>query len=368
MNANLDLKSSVLLRVSPCLLFLHVLQSRGKSHWYSNFSSIPKGFFELLVLRGQWNRFLVISCIIELWFFIGPFMPSPSAWHSFPFSSRALAINWSVLDVRCFLVNLLPDHMYPSGSFLINRVNCVKTCARLTQISWSINIPIVNDAAFLQNIQVCMGSSRRRQRTSVEQGMILLSASKVWLCGSTWWRYMKLPDMDQKSLIASPASGNQSWGGGRDPSDSPRKYLRLSLLELVIRIKVGVLSSWSPPINLIRPSAIGKNKLSYSLGNIISFALSLFDQISDAPIVSNSSRSAISTSPFQSPPAYRAYPRNNPGKTFFPNWWDSWLVLRIYRVILNQWTKWNNRSFNGCPKRLSWGIFPSDKRSWTFRR
>ena len=35
----------------------------------------------------------------------------------------------------------------------------------------------------------------------------------------------------------------------------------------------------------------------------------------------NSSRSSTSTSPFQIPPAYRAYPRNNPGKTFFPSWW-----------------------------------------------
>ena len=34
---------------------------------------------------------------------------------------------------------------------------------------------------------------------------------------------MKRPDMDQKSFIASPASGNESGGGGRDPSDSPRK-------------------------------------------------------------------------------------------------------------------------------------------------
>ena len=31
--------------------------------------------------------------------------------------------------------------------------------------------------------------------------------------------------------------------------------------------------------------------------------------------------SATSMSPFQIPPAYKAYPRNNPGKTFFPNWW-----------------------------------------------
>ena len=25
--------------------------------------------------------------------------------------------------------------------------------------------------------------------------------------------------------------------------------------------------------------------------------------------------------PSKFPPAYKAYPRNNPGKTFFPNWW-----------------------------------------------
>ena len=70
-----------------------------------------------------------------------------------------------------------------------------------------------------------------------------------------------------------------------------------------------------------------------SLGNITSFALSLFEWISDASIVSNSSRSAISTSPFQILPAYRAYPRNNPGKTFFPNWWIldwSFAVLEWY--------------------------------------
>ena len=37
----------------------------------------------------------------------------------------------------------------------------------------------------------------------------------------------------------------------------------------------------------------------------------------DASIVSNSSRSATSTSPFQIHPAYNAFPRNNPGKTYF---------------------------------------------------
>ena len=67
---------------------------------------------------------------------------------------------------------------------------------------------------------------------------------KSWTPSSTWWRYMKFPDMDQKSFIASPASGNESWGGGRHPSDSPRKSLWLSPRIGCSRIKVGVLSSW----------------------------------------------------------------------------------------------------------------------------
>ena len=77
---------------------------------------------------------------------------------------------------------------------------------------------------------------------------------------STWWLYMKFLDMDQKSFIASPASGSESRGGwGRDPSDSPRKSFDL-LLELgdPVPSKVGVLSSWSPPESLIRPCAAGK--------------------------------------------------------------------------------------------------------------
>ena len=76
--------------------------------------------------------------------------------------------------------------------------------------------------------------------------------------GSKWWRFLKLPDMDQKSFIASPASGSESCGCGRDPSDSPRKSRWLSRGIGRCRIKVDVLRSWSPPWGLIRPSATGK--------------------------------------------------------------------------------------------------------------
>ena len=41
--------------------------------------------------------------------------------------------------------------------FLICKLG--ETCPRITQISWSIDIPTVIDAAFMHNIQVCMCSS-----------------------------------------------------------------------------------------------------------------------------------------------------------------------------------------------------------------
>ena len=87
------------------------------------------------------------------------------------------------------------------------------------------------------------------------------------------------------------------------------------------QIKEDVLRTWCPPESFTVPSAIGNMKFSPFMGVNTSFALSLFAWIPDASISSNSLMSATMMSPFQIPPAYRAYPRNNPGKTFFPNWW-----------------------------------------------
>ena len=142
--------------------------------------------------------------------------------------------------------------------------------------TWPIDVPIIIDAFLLFDIQICTSSS----------GYVnVLQWNREWFFSrrvkfdcSTWWRYMKFPDMDLKSLLASPASGNELWGSGRDPSDSPRKSRWLSPRIGRCRIKVDVLRSWSPPPRgLIRPSAIGKINSLFSLGNITSFALSLFE-------------------------------------------------------------------------------------------
>ena len=68
------------------------------------------------------------------------------------------------------------------------------------------------------------------------------------------------------------------------------------------------------------------------------------------------------------PPTYNAYPRNIPGKTFLPNWWSlAWSLADIgqYSIIA---PKGIIGPVNGSPTRLSQGVVPSARRSWTYRR
>ena len=101
-------------------------------------------------------------------------------------------------------------------------------------------------------------------------------------------------------------TGNQKWvlRLWKRPIWFPKKVNKKLFFPWIgrCRIKVDVLNFWSPPRLLIRPSTIGKIN-SLCLRNILSFTLNLFEKISDDSIVSNSSRSSISTSPFQIPPA-----------------------------------------------------------------
>ena len=79
--------------------------------------------------------------------------------------------------------------------------------------------------------------------------MILFLAYRSLTLGSTWWRFLKSPEMDQKSSRASAASGNESrkCSGSGDPSDSQWKSWWFSPRIEWSRTKVDVLSTWSPP-------------------------------------------------------------------------------------------------------------------------
>ena len=80
-----------------------------------------------------------------------------------------------------------------------------------------------------------------------------------------------------------------------------------------------VLRRCSPPNALTVPSVTGNMKSPFLCGVNTFFALSLLAWISDASISSKSSMSATKMSLFQILPAFNAYPRNFPGKTFEPN-------------------------------------------------
>ena len=67
-----------------------------------------------------------------------------------------------------------------------------------------------------------------------------------------------------------------------------------------------------------------------------------WNKFSDASNFSNSSISTTRLSPFQIPPAIKAYPGKIPGNTFFPNWWIPALSLGIWEIF-HQCTKWNNQ-------------------------
>ena len=186
----------------------------------------------------------------------------------------------------------------------------MKPVQQKRQISWTIDIPIIIDALLLLDIQISMSCSgdvnvfqwnRKKffsRRVKFDCGFNVMAMAVYGVC----WHGPKI-------IHRFTGIRKESWGGWPSPRIGRS------------RIKVGVLSSWSLPESVIRPSANGKINSPFSLGNITSFALSLCVKISDASIVCNSSMSATNTSPFQIHLAYKAYPRNKRGKTFFPNWW-----------------------------------------------
>ena len=99
------------------------------------------------------------------------------------------------------------------------------------------------------------------------------------------------------------------------------------LIRVDPEFKVDFRKTWSPPINLTVPSAIGKRKISPFFGVIISFALSLRAWISDASQFSSSSMSATKISPFQSLPQ----------TVHIQTKLESWLVFRRNRMMFNHW-------------------------------
>ena len=258
----------------------------------------------------------------------------------------------SGLEVVCFFVSLLPDHVYPSGVFFIQYREPSKACPRIWQFSISINFPTVIDVFLQHYIQVCVRSS---------------GDVNVFQWNGTWFfsRHVQFDSrFNVMTVSVVPWNGPeivscftiiQRWVlkrcWGEDPSDSPRICPCSSPRSGLSRIKVDVLRTSSPPNNLTVPSAIGKIICSTVCGRGVntSFSLGLQAWIPDASIFSNSSMSLQpNMSPFQVPSAYNTQPKNKPGKTFLPNWCSRDRSLARNRVIFDHCTK-RNGPLNGSP-------------------
>ena len=179
---NFDLKPLVFTTGLPMLTLLACVARQSGSHWCVQFlASVLNGFFEFLCPQGQWNKFLVIfrdnGVLVLHWTgscfsFILAFLPN---------FTQSSGHEWSGLDVNCFLVSLHPDHIFPSGGFSSNRVNRVKPEQESDKCLDPSMFQRSSMRRLLFNIQIRSCSFWIRQWISVEKGMILLSASKVWL-------------------------------------------------------------------------------------------------------------------------------------------------------------------------------------------
>ena len=189
--------------------------------------------------------------------------------------------------------------------------------------------------------------------------MILLSASKVRLWvqrdGGMW---SFLTCMDQKSCVASPASGSKSWDDERDPSDSPRKSLCSSPRIGWSRIQKNVLSSPISPNEFYSSICNWKNTFSLFFGKYHLFRNWVF--LSRFPM-RPSSPTPQGLQPVRHPSKFlacNAYPRNNPSKTFFPNWWILDWSFAVVRWYSTNEPNVKNRSFKQLLKTSFIGRFP----------
>ena len=174
--------------------------------------------------------------------------------------------------------------------------------------------------------------------------------------GSTWRQWIRLPEMDQKSFLASPSYHDESRSGvEEDPSDSPWRLLCSSPRSGRSRIKVDVLRTWSPPESFTFPSATGRMIFHHIA------ALTLpshwvfqqgFQMRPSAPIP-QCMRPRCLLSRFS---PRNAYPRNIPGKTFGPNWCRQ--VFSRNRVIFDHRSKRNDWAIKWCSEPPFIGCLP----------
>ena len=299
------------------LVFLACLARHGWSHWSFQFlSSILNGFFELTPCpQGQWNKFLVIFWHYRVLVFHLTIPASPSAWHFFPILSRVLAIN-NLAWMLAAVLSVSPDHIYPSEVFL--PIELTEWNLSKESDSWSTDIPIVINAAFLHIIQIRSCSSGDvnvfesnrewffSRRVKFDSGFDVMAVYEVswhgpkiiyrftgiWKWVLRWW---KRPFWFSKKI---PLTFSSNWM-------LPVSRWVFPVPDLLQKFDSSI-CGWKNSIFFEKYYFLGIESFRVDLWCVHRFQLL------------NVCNQYVT---FQIPPAYRAYPRNNPRKTCIPNWW-----------------------------------------------
>ena len=223
--------------------------------------------------------------------------------------------------------------------FFVQYSESCETCPRIWQFSISINVPIVIDAAFLHNIQV---------RISGPGNVDILQWNRKWFFSrhvqfNSGFHVMTVhkiawdgPEVISSITIIPRWVSNWCWR--RSVWFSLKIALFFSQYELFT-------TQW-------RQHCIECFRVDSSCVHLFQF-LNVCDQSVSFP---DSSR------------VQRTSKENFPGKTFGPNWCSrdrSSAEIGWYSTIAPNRT---TGPLNGTSNRLSYCVFPSDKRSWMFRR
>ena len=253
------------------------------------------------------------------------------------------------------------DHISFWRCLVLWRKSC-ETCPRVWQNSVFLDISIVVNSFFLCNVQVWM---------SWHGNINVLQ----WNGKGLFSRHVQL-----NSRLNMMTIHEISLNGPKNHSELMRHLLIFQVETLPYRFEIlrwEFLSlRWIPVSELCLGIRSHPKSFMYHLPqewqHLHLFKLSallwhsVFCHIFDASNFSTSSKAVTRMSPFQIPPAIKAYPMKIPGNTFFPNWW-------ILAVSFSE----DERQNTYAPKGLIGSLtdsrifvhveFSSARRSWAFR-
>ena len=185
--------------------------------------------------------------------------------------------------------------------------------------------------------------------------------------GSTWWRWMQPPEMDQKSSCPSPASGNElEMLCGWRPFWFSQEVMMTFSSNCLIPYQSGCFQCLISSRWLYCSICDWENEFfttfkQHHLFCIESFSMDfwcvhLFQLLNIRDLYVS----------FPDSPRAQYIAMEDSTEHFLSKLMDSWLIFCGNWMTFNQGTKWKQWSFKWIST-TSLGVFPSDKRSWIFR-